>query len=70
MMLRIIGRLPDSKHKAEELAAAGLLQEAVECAARVRDGDMLTKLQDMIGTVSPLGGAVSQLKDRIQAGVR
>ena len=67
---RIIGRLPDGKHKAEELAAAGLLQEAAECAARVRDGDMLTKLQDMIGTASPLGGAVSQLKDRLQAGVR
>ena len=69
-VLRIIGRLPDGKHKAEELAAAGLLQEAAECAARVRDGDMLSKLQDMIGTVSPLGGAVSQLKDRLQAGVR
>ncbi len=67
---RIIGKLPDGKHKAEELAAAGLLREAAECAARVRDGDMLSKLQDMIGTVSPLGGAVSQLKDRLQAGVR
>lgn len=67
---RIIGRLPDGKHKAEELAAAGLLREAAECAARVRDGDMLTKLQDMIGTGNPLGGVVSQLKDRLQAGVR
>jgi hypothetical protein len=42
---RIIGRLPDGKRKAEEYAAAGLLQEAAECAARVRDGDMLSKLQ-------------------------
>ncbi|KAK9907253.1 hypothetical protein WJX75_000093 [Coccomyxa subellipsoidea] len=67
---RIIARLPDGKRKAEEYAAAGLLQEAAECAARARDSDMLSKLQDMIGTVSPLGVAVGQLKDRLQSGSR
>ncbi len=68
LFCRIIGRLPDGKKKAEEYAAAGLLKEAAECAARARDSDMLSKLQDMIGTVSPLGVAVSQLKDRLQSG--
>lgn len=67
---RIIARLPDGKRKAEEYAAAGLLQEAAECAARARDSDMLGKLQDMVGTVSPLGVAVAQLKERLQPGGR
>ena len=65
---RLIGRLPDGKRKAEEYAAAGLLQEAAECAARARDGDMLSKLQASIGTTSALGVAVSQLRERLAAG--
>lgn len=67
---RIIGRLPDGKRKAEEFAGAGLLQEAAETAARVRDSDMLTKLQARIGTTSALGVAVSQLKERLASGAR
>ncbi len=57
-------------NKIENWEHVSLVQEAAECAARVRDNDMLSKLQDMIGTVSPLGVAVSQLKDRLQSGGR
>ena len=67
---RFIARLPDGKHKAEEYAAARMFQEAAECAARARDSDMLSKLQDTLGTTSPLGLAVAQIKERLQAGAR
>lgn len=46
------------------------MQEAAETAARVRDSDMLAKLQARIGTTSALGVAVSQLKERLASGAR
>ncbi|BDA47199.1 hypothetical protein COCOBI_10-0440 [Coccomyxa sp. Obi] len=45
-----------------EYAVAGLMLEAAECAAHVRDSDMLGKLHGMVGTVLPLSVAVAQLK--------
>lgn len=65
---RFIARLPDGKHKAEEYAAVKMFQEAAECAARSRDSDMLSKIQDTLGTSSPLGLAVAQIKERLQTG--
>eukprot|EP00884_Botryococcus_braunii_P014408 jgi/Botrbrau1/22969/Bobra.0030s0041.1 len=60
----------DGAKKAEEYAAVGLYREAAEAAARARDSDMLTKIQGMVGTSSPLGVAVSQIKDRLQSSLR
>ncbi len=67
---RFIARLPDGPKKAEEYAAVGLFREAAEAAARARDSDMLTKIQGMVGTSSPLGVAVTQIKDRLQSSLR
>ena len=46
------------------------LQEAAETAAQARDGDMLSKIQAMVGAASPLGLAVSQIKGRLQIPLR
>ena len=45
-------------------------QEAAETAAQARDGDMLSKIQGMVGAASPLGLAVSQIKGRLQIPLR
>lgn len=67
---RFIARLPDAKEKAEEYAAIGMLHEAAVAAAQSKDSDMLSAIQGMVGGSSnPLGAAVSQLKDRLAAGV-
>ncbi len=47
-----------------------LPQEAAETAAQARDGDMLSKIQGMVGAASPLGLAVSQIKGRLQIPLR
>ena len=63
---RLIARLPDAKRQAEEYAAAGMFQEAAETAALNRDGDMLSKIQDLVGAASPLGLAVSKIGQSLQ----
>jgi hypothetical protein len=63
---RFIARLPDGKKKAEEYAAAGMFHEAAETAAQAKDSDMLSTIQSMVGAASPLGVAVSQIKERLQ----
>jgi hypothetical protein len=63
---RLIARLPDAKRQAEEYAAAGMFQEAAETAAQNRDGDMLSKIQGMVGATSPLGLAVSKIGQSLQ----
>ena len=52
------------------LACLLLPQEAAETAAQARDGDMLSKIQAMVGAASPLGLAVSQIKGRLQIPLR
>lgn len=66
MACRLIGRMPDGTKKAEEFTAIKMYQEAAETAAKSRDSDMLSKIQSLVGGSSPLGMAVTQLKDRLQ----
>ncbi|KAK9786074.1 hypothetical protein WJX73_008313 [Symbiochloris irregularis] len=67
---KFIARLPEAREKAEEYAAIGMLTEAANAAAQSKDTDMLSAIQGMVGGSSnPLGAAVSQLKDRLSAGV-
>lgn len=67
---RFIARLPDSKEKAEEYAAIGMLHEAAVTAAQSRDSAMLSTIQGMVGsTTNPLGAAVMQLRERLNAGI-
>ncbi|KAK9815234.1 hypothetical protein WJX72_000416 [[Myrmecia] bisecta] len=67
---RIIARISDSKRKAEEYAAIGMYQEAAETAALSRDSELLSRIQNMVGTASPLGVAVTQIKDRLSQTTR
>ena len=66
LIFRLIARLSDPKRKAEEYAAAGMYQEAAETAAANKDGDMLSKIQGMVGAASPLGQAVSKIGQSLQ----
>ena len=43
-----------------------MYREAAETAAKSRDSDMLSKIQGLVGGTSPLGLAVTQIKDRLQ----
>jgi hypothetical protein len=63
---RFIAKLPDGKKKAEEYTALKMYREAAETAAKSRDSDMLSKIQSLVGGTSPLGLAVTQIKDRLQ----
>lgn len=47
-----------------------MYQEAAETAAKSKDSDMLSKIQSLVGGTSPLGLAVTQLKDRLQQSAR
>ena len=67
---RFIAKLTDGKRKAEEYTAIKMYQEAAETAAQSRDSDMLSKIQGLVGSSSPLGLAVTQIKDRLQASTR
>lgn len=70
MDLRVIAKLPDGKRKAEEYTSLKMYREAAETAAHSKDSDMLSKIQGLVGSSSPLGLAVTQLKDRLQAGTK
>ncbi|KAA6418805.1 MAG: vacuolar sorting-associated 16 protein [Trebouxia sp. A1-2] len=67
---RLVARLPDASRKAEEYAALGMFQEAAETAATVKDSAMLSKIQGMVGTSSPLGATVAGIRDRLTAVTR
>ncbi|KAL3162570.1 hypothetical protein ABBQ38_008623 [Trebouxia sp. C0009 RCD-2024] len=67
---KLVARLPDASRKAEEYAALGMFQEAAETAATVKDSAMLSKIQGMVGTASPLGATVAQIRDRLTAVTR
>lgn len=70
IVCRFIARLPDGKAKAEEYTAVKMYKEAAETAAHSKDSDMLSKIQGLVGSASPIGLAVAQVKDRLQAGSR
>ena len=67
---RIISRMPDSTTKAELLTAIDCPREAAEVAAKLRDGDLLARIQGLVPATSPAGLAISQIKERFQAGFR
>lgn len=43
-----------------------MFREAAETAAQNKDGDMLSKIQGMVGAASPLGLAVSKISQSLQ----
>lgn len=67
---RIIHRYPDSKAKAELFAAIDCPREAAEVAAKLRDGDLLAKIQGLVPAASPAGLAIAQIRERFQATFR
>ena len=40
------------------------------CLLQVKDSAMLSKIQGMVGTASPLGATVAQIRDRLTAVAR
>mmetsp|Transcript_15272 Transcript_15272/g.46155 ORF Transcript_15272/g.46155 Transcript_15272/m.46155 type:complete len:862 (+) Transcript_15272:225-2810(+) len=66
VVARFIARMPNGKRKAEEYASAGLFPEAAEAAAAARDGELLGRIQAAVGAASPLGSAITQIRDRLQ----
>jgi hypothetical protein len=64
---RIIARFPDTKAKAELLTDIECPREAAEVAAKLRDADLLTKIQGLVPASSPAGLAIAQIKERFQA---
>ena len=40
------------------------------CLVQVKDSAMLSKIQGMVGTASPLGATVAQIRDRLTAVTR
>lgn len=62
----------------ERLDAAGVIVAAAatsvkgtpECVVQVKDSAMLSKIQGMVGTASPLGATVAQIRDRLTAVTR
>ena len=62
--------MPDSTSKAELLTAIDCPREAAEVAAKLRDGDLLARIQGLVPATSPAGLAISQIKERFQAGFR
>lgn len=52
------------------LAVAGAHVEARVCVLQVKDSAMLSKIQGMVGTASPLGATVAQIRDRLTAVTR
>lgn len=66
VIARFIARMPKGKKKAEEFAAVGMFPEAAEAAAAARDGELLGRIQAAVGASSPLGAAITQIRDRMQ----
>lgn len=62
--------MPDSVSKAELLTAIDCPREAAEVAARLRDGDLFTRIQGLVPATTPAGIAISQIKERLQTGFR
>ncbi len=62
--------MPDSIAKAELLTSIDCPREAAEVAAKLRDGDLFAKIQGLVPATSPAGLAISQIKERFQAGFR
>lgn len=63
-MRRFVTRLPDSSAKAEEYSALGYAREAAEVAAKLKDGDLLARLQGAVSTNSAAGLAIAQMRER------
>ena len=51
-------------------AVAGARVKARVCRLQVKDSAMLSKIQGMVGTASPLGATVAQIRDRLTAVTR
>ncbi len=62
--------MPDSTAKAEAYAAIDYPREAAEVAARLRDGDLLGRIQGAVSAHSPAGLAIAQIRERLQGGGR
>lgn len=56
--------MPDSARKAEEYAAIDYQREAAEVAAKLKDSDMLARIQAAVSANSPAGLAIAQIKER------
>jgi hypothetical protein len=62
--------MPDSQRKAEAFSAIDHAREAAEVAARLKDGDLFSRIQAAVSAGSPAGLAIAQLRDKVQAGFK
>ncbi|MEW5308699.1 MAG: hypothetical protein WDW38_000638 [Sanguina aurantia] len=67
---RMIARLPDSAAKAGEYTAIDCTREAAEVAAKLRDADLFTSIQNAVSANSPAGLAIAQIRERAMATFR
>jgi hypothetical protein len=62
--------MPDSIAKAELFTAIDCPREAAEVAAKIKDNDLFARIQGLVPATSPAGLAISQIRERFQAGFR
>lgn len=67
---RLIARLPDSAAKAGEYTTIDCTREAAEVAAKLRDADLFTSIQNAVSANSPAGLAIAQIRERAMATFR
>ncbi|WIA22377.1 hypothetical protein OEZ85_004684 [Tetradesmus obliquus] len=66
VLARLIARMPDSRAKADAYEAISCPREAAEVAAKLRDGDLLARIQGAVSANSPAGIAIAQIRERFQ----
>ncbi|KAF6254839.1 vacuolar protein sorting-associated protein 16 [Scenedesmus sp. NREL 46B-D3] len=63
---RLIARMPDSRAKADAYEAVSCPREAAEVAAKLKDSDLLARIQGAVSANSSAGIAIAQIRERLQ----